>query len=122
RLITGGVEQLPRGLWHLPVRSGGPWPDGTTLAGLHGGSTLPAAAAIARADDGSFRVTDRWGTTRSRDAVVATCQSWLLTTQVDCDESLFSQDLWMALDRTRYMQSTKTFVMVDRPFWKDRDP
>ena len=28
----------------------------------------------------------------------------------------------MALDRTRYMQSSKTFVMVDRPFWKDRDP
>ena len=28
----------------------------------------------------------------------------------------------MALDRTRYMQSSKTFVMVDRPFWKERDP
>ena len=28
----------------------------------------------------------------------------------------------MALDRTRYMQSAKTFVMVDRPFWKDKDP
>ncbi len=28
----------------------------------------------------------------------------------------------MALDRTRYMQSSKTFVMVDRPFWNDRDP
>ncbi|MCB1638196.1 MAG: FAD-dependent oxidoreductase, partial [Thiothrix sp.] len=25
-------------------------------------------------------------------------------------------------DRTRYMQSSKTFVMVDRPFWKDKDP
>ena len=28
----------------------------------------------------------------------------------------------MALDRTRYMQSAKTFVMVDRAFWKDKDP
>ena len=28
----------------------------------------------------------------------------------------------MALDRTRYMQASKTFVMVDRPFWKDIDP
>lgn len=28
----------------------------------------------------------------------------------------------MALDRTRYMQAGKTFVMVDRPFWKDIDP
>jgi tryptophan 2-monooxygenase len=54
--------------------------------------------------------------------VLATCQGWLLTTQIELDESIFSQDLWMALDRTRYMQSSKTFVMVDRPFWKDIDP
>jgi len=122
RLIEGGVEQLPRGMWDLPVRSGSPWPEGTTLASLHGGATLPAASAIRRSPSGSFEVTDRWGTMRTHDAVVATCQSWLLTTEIDCDESLFSQDLWMALDRTRYMQSTKTFVMVDRPFWKDEDP
>ena len=38
------------------------------------------------------------------------------------DEAVFSHDLWMALDRTRYMQSSKTFVMVDRPFWRDTDP
>ena len=121
RLIEGGVEQLPRGLWDLPVRAGSPWPEGTTLASLHGGATLPAASAIRRHGD-RFEVADRWGTRRTHDAVVATCQSWLLTTEIDCDESLFSQDLWMALDRTRYMQSTKTFVMVDRPFWKDPDP
>jgi len=41
---------------------------------------------------------------------------------MNTDEHLFSQKLWMALDRTRYMQSAKTFVMVDRPFWKDKDP
>src|SRR3546814_10025508 len=52
---------------------------------------------------------------------ISTCQSWLLTTAIDCDEQLFAQPLWMALDRTRYMQSPKTFVMVDRPFWKDQD-
>ena len=55
-------------------------------------------------------------------AVLMTCQSWLLTTQIECEESLFSQKIWTALDRTRYMQSSKTFVMVDRPFWKDKDP
>ena len=54
--------------------------------------------------------------------MIVTCQSWLLTTAIDTEEALVSQKLWMALDRTRYMQSSKTFVMVDRPFWKDRDP
>ena len=122
RLVVGGAEQLPRGLWTLPVREGSPWPAGTTLASLHGGVTLPAAAAISREDDGSFAVRDRWDVVRRHDAVVATCQSWLLTTEVECDEDLFSQDLWMALDRTRYMQSTKTFVMVDEAFWNQVDP
>ena len=56
------------------------------------------------------------------DAVLVTCQTWLLTTHIEVEERLFSQKLWMALDRTRYMQSAKTFVMVDRPFWKDKDP
>ncbi|MGH3421856.1 MAG: flavin monoamine oxidase family protein, partial [Streptosporangiaceae bacterium] len=53
---------------------------------------------------------------------LVTCQGWLLTTQIECEESLFSQKLWTALDRTRYMQSSKTFVLVDRPFWRDKDP
>jgi len=121
-LMVDGVERLPRGLWELPVSERSPWPAGTTLASLHGGVPRPGVAAIRRADDGRFDVRDRWGTTRQHHAVVATCQSWLLTTQIDCEESLFSQDLWMALDRTRYMQSSKTFVMVDEPFWKKPDP
>ena len=122
RLIASGAEQLPRGLWTLPVSSRSPWPEGTTLESLHGGVPRPAVSAIGRHPGSSFSVRDRWGTTRTHDAVLATCQSWLLTTQIDCDESLFSQELWMALDRTRYMQSSKTFVMVDRPFWKDINP
>ena len=68
-----------------------------------------------------FAVTDRNGVTRDYPAVLVTTQSWLLTTSIDVDESLFSDEVWMALDRTRYMQSAKTFVMVDRPFWNDID-
>src|SRR5450756_15379 len=122
QLILGGVEQLPRGLWTLPVGERSPWPAGTTLASLHGGVPRPGVVAIRRGDGGTFSVRDRWGTSRAHDAVLATCHSWLLTTRIKCDESLFSQELWMALDRTRYMQACKTFVMVDRPFWKDIDP
>lgn len=121
-LIVGGAEQVPRGLWkHAPLGVMH-WPHGTTLADLHSGAPRAGVAAIGRDGTDHFAVTDVWGATRSYAAVVVTCQSWLLTTQIDCDESLFSQKLWMALDRTRYMQSSKTFVMVDRPFWKDKNP
>ena len=122
RLIVGGVEQVPRGIWRCPAPRPAYWPAGTSLAALHSGAPRPGVARIARDDDGLLAVTDAWGDTRRYPAVLVTCQSWLLTTQIDCEESLFSAKMWTALDRTRYMQSSKTFVMVDRPFWKDKDP
>ena len=122
RLMIEGVEQLPRRLWTLPVSGRSPWPAGTTLAGLHGQAPRPGVAGIHRGAGATLDLVDRWGARLSHDAALLTCQNWLLTTQIECDESLFSQALWTALDRTRYMQSSKTFVMVDRPFWNDIDP
>lgn len=120
--IVGGAEQLPRRLWEFPIERPVHHPAGTTVADLHPGrATRPGAASIAR-DGEQIEVVDQWGARESFDAVVATCQSWLLTTNIDVEESLFSNDMWMALDRTHYFQSSKTFVMVDRPFWRDIDP
>ncbi|MEE6170297.1 MULTISPECIES: flavin monoamine oxidase family protein [unclassified Mycolicibacterium] len=121
-LIVGGAEQVPRGLWTYAPQRLRHWPVGTTLAKLHGGVARSRVKSITRGGDGQLCVTDQWGVTRDYRAVLATCQSWLLTTEIDCDESLFSQKVWTALDRTRYMQSSKTFVLVDRPFWKDVNP
>jgi monoamine oxidase len=122
RFILGGVEQVPQGLWRRVPQRMVHWPAGTTLSALNGGATRPGARRLFRDAQGRLNITDRWGRTEAYDAVIATCQSWLLTTAIDTEERLFSQDIWMALDRTRYMQSSKTFVMVDRPFWKDKDP
>lgn len=122
QLIVGGAEQVPRGLWTRPVGEGGPWPARTTLESVNDGAPRGAVRALRRADEGRIRVIAADGTEEEFASVVVTCQSWLLTTSIDTEESLFSQDLWMALDRTRYMQSSKTFVMVDRPFWNDVDP
>ncbi len=121
RFIVGGVEQLARRLWRQAPDRLLHWPAGTTLEKLHDGAARPGVKRLKREADGTIALTDRWGVTRSYPAVLVTCQSWPLTTHMDCDESLFSQKLWMALDRTRYMQSSKTFVMVDRPFWKEKD-
>jgi monoamine oxidase len=122
RYIAGGVEQVPRGLWKLVSDRAVHWPKGISLEKLHAGAPRPGVTRIARSPAGHIAVTDRWGTTRYYDAALVACQSWLLTTQLNAEERLFSHKLWMALDRTRYMQSAKTFVMVDRPFWKDKDP
>ena len=122
RFFVGGVQQIPQQLWRHQPDKLAHWPAGTSLSTLNNGAPHSAARAISRADNGQFQVTDQWGSTETFDSVVTTCQSWLLTTAIKTEESLFSQKLWMALDRTRYMQSSKTFVMVDRPFWKDKDP
>ncbi|MBY6046194.1 flavin monoamine oxidase family protein [Vannielia litorea] len=122
RYFSGGVEQMPRRLWkHAPEHSTH-WPAGTTLAALNDGAPRAGARRLRRTSPEQITVTDAWGRAEAFDAVLVTCQTHLLTTMIDTEESLFAQDLWMALDRTRYMQSAKTFVMVDRPFWKDKDP
>ena len=119
--IVGGAERLPRGLWHATPACRH-WPAGTSLASLHAGVPRPGVAALARVGDARIRLTDAYGNGEDYPCVLATCQSWLLTTAIDTDEALFSQAHWMSLDRTSYMQSAKTFVMVDRPFWRDVDP
>ena len=122
RFVVGGVEQVPRGLWRRSPYRMVHWPKGTTLEKLHDGAPRPGVTRIERAYGDKIAVSDRWGHTRLFDACLVTVQSWLLTTYMQCEESLFSPKLWMALDRTRYMQSSKTFVMTDRPFWKEKDP
>ena len=71
---------------------------------------------------GGIRIKEKWSRTREYAAAVVTCQSWLLSSRIDTDESLFTADMWTAIEKSHYMLSSKTFVMVDRPFWRDVDP
>jgi tryptophan 2-monooxygenase len=120
RYIEGGAEDVLQKLWRLPVDC--EYWGRSSLSELNGGATRGRVAKIARDASGKIAVTDRWGHTDLYEAVLVTCQTHLLTTSIETDEALFDQKLWMALDRTRYMQAAKTFVMVDRPFWNDIDP
>lgn len=121
-LIVGGAEQLASGLWQHEPSELTYWPAGTSLQKLHHSAPRPGVTKICATADDRFEVVDRWGHTSTFDAVLVTGQSWLMTTSMGVEERLLPQPLWMALDRTRYMQSSKTFVMVDRPFWTDVDP
>ncbi len=121
RYMVGGVEQVLHKLWRHQPDSMVHWDQGTSLSALNGGATRPGVIRIAR-EGLSTVLTDQWGRCEEYSAVIVTCQTHLLTTAIDTQEDLFDQKLWMALDRTRYMQASKTFVMVDRPFWKDKNP
>ena len=46
----------------------------------------------------------------------------MLLNNITRDERLLPIDHWTAIERTHYMGSSKVFVLVDRPFWKDIDP
>lgn len=122
RLISGGAQRLPEALWQHAPSDLVHWPAGTSLASLHSGSPRGAVGKISRDSDGNLRVRERWGREASYPAVVTTCQSWLLSTRIHTEEALFPAELWTAMEKSHYMQSSKTFVMVDRPFWKDIDP
>lgn len=121
KVILGGCEQLPRRLWaHAPAQIAH-WPAGTTLAKLHDHTPRSGVARIAPGAGGRIAITDRYGNAADYAAAIVTCQVWLLSARIDCAESLFHHDMWMAMERSHYMQSSKTFVMVDRPFWRDKD-
>ncbi|WP_171058947.1 MULTISPECIES: NAD(P)/FAD-dependent oxidoreductase [unclassified Arthrobacter] len=122
RLIRGGAQRLPEALWQHAPSGMVHWPEGTSLSSLHAGSPRGAVGKISRDADGNLRIRERWGREATYAAVVATCQSWLLSTRIHTEEALFPAELWTAIERSHYMQSSKTFVMVDRPFWKDIDP
>ena len=83
----------------------------------------PGVIRIARADDGRIahhRPLGRHADLRRGRS--STCQTWLLSTRIHCEERLFPAKMWTAIEKTHYMQASKTFVMVDRPFWKTGDP
>jgi tryptophan 2-monooxygenase len=120
--IVGGSRQLPLRLWAREPDKLLHWPRGTSLRSLHGGTPRPAVTGLHRTAGNRITVTDATGDIRSYRAAVFTAQSWMLLAKISCDESLFPIDHWTAIERTHYMESSKLFVPVDRPFWRDTDP
>jgi monoamine oxidase len=122
RSIIGGCQQLPLRLWERAPERRAHWPAGTSLKSLHDGRPRPAVTHLHRTAPNNITVTDANGDVRTYRAAVFTAQGWMLLSTIECDEDLFPIDHWTAIERTHYMGSSKTFVIVDRPFWTDRDP
>ncbi len=123
RGIVGGSQQLPTRLWDTAVTDAAHWTAGTSVQALHeGGVPRPAVTELRRTGQSRFTVTDSSGCIETFPAVVYTAQSWMLLNNIKTDERLLPTDHWTAIERTHYMGSSKVFVLVDRPFWKDIDP
>ncbi|MBM9509719.1 flavin monoamine oxidase family protein [Actinacidiphila acididurans] len=122
RGIVGGSQQLPLRLWEREPDKLVHWPRGTSLRSLHEGRHRPAVTGLHRTAGDRITVTDATGDIRTYRAAVFTAQSWMLLSKIACDDSLFPIDHWTAIERTHYMASSKLFVPVDRPFWRDTDP
>ncbi|MBB6172967.1 tryptophan 2-monooxygenase [Nocardiopsis mwathae] len=125
--IVGGCQQLPQRLWEDAPAKLVHWPTGTSLSSLHDGRPRPAVTGLRRTaapggGPGNITVTDASGSIRTYPAAVFTAQSWMLLSKIECDEGLLPIDHWTAIERTHYMESSKLFVPVDRPFWRDVDP
>ncbi|MFE7792089.1 flavin monoamine oxidase family protein [Streptomyces sp. NPDC057460] len=120
RGIVGGSQQLPLRLWEREPQKIVHWPLGTSLSSLHDGEPRPAVTRLHRTAGNRITVTDATGDIRTFRAAIFTGQSWLLLSKIDCDDALFPIDHWTAMERTHYMESSKLFVPVDRPFWLDK--
>ncbi|MGW7518258.1 flavin monoamine oxidase family protein [Streptomyces sp. NPDC054796] len=120
RGIVGGSQQLPLRLWERAPEKITHWAQGTSLASLHrAGAPRPAVTRLHRTAGNRITVTDAEGDIRTYRAAVFTAQSWMLLSKIACDDALLPIDHWTAVERTHYMESSKLFVPVDRPFWLD---
>ncbi|CAF0798338.1 unnamed protein product [Adineta ricciae] len=121
--IVGGCQQLPVRLWKQSPKNMTHWPAGTTLQSLHAnGQSKKAVTHLHRIDANKIVVTDADGSSHTYSAVVFTAHKWTLLNQIKSDHTLLPVDQWIAIERTHYMGSTRLCVLVDRPFWKDKDP
>lgn len=120
RGIVEGSQQLPLRLWDREPAKIVHWAQGTSLSSLHGGEPRPAVTRLHRTAGNRITVTDASGDIRTYTAAIFTAQSWMLLSKIACDDSLFPIDHWTAMERTHYMESSKLFVPVDRPFWLDK--
>jgi lysine 2-monooxygenase len=124
RSIVGGCQQLPERLWARAPDPGemAHWPEGTTLRELNGGAPRPAVVEMNRTAPANVTVFDAGGSIRTYPAAVFTAQNWLLLNRIRSHVDLLPPLVWTAMERTHYMEASKTFVLVDRPFWRDVDP
>ncbi len=121
RLVVGGSQQLPQRLWSHTPDDLVHWPAGTSLETLHRGGPRGGVARIERTARG-ITVHDRNGTARAFPVAVFTPHKRTLVTNIRCDQALLPTPVWTAVERSHYMGSSKLFVLVDRPFWRERDP
>jgi tryptophan 2-monooxygenase len=123
RGIDGGSQQLPERFWDTPVDGAAHWPAGCSVRSLHEGQTpRPGVVAIRRTHPDTITITDASGRVDTFPAAVFTAHGWMLLNTIRADDRLLPPDHWTAIERTHYMGSSKVFVLVDRPFWKDVDP
>ncbi|MGW8375888.1 NAD(P)/FAD-dependent oxidoreductase [Streptomyces sp. ODS28] len=123
RSVVGGSQQLPLRMWERAPEKITYWAQGTSLADLHvDGAPRGAVTRLHRTAGNRITVTDADGDIRTYKAAVFTAQSWMLLSKIECDDALLPIDHWTAVERTHYMESSKLFVPVDRPFWLDKDP
>ncbi|MBT2459430.1 NAD(P)/FAD-dependent oxidoreductase [Streptomyces sp. ISL-86] len=120
RGIVGGSQQLPLRLWEREPEKIIHWAQGTSLSSLHEGAPRPAVTRLHRTAGNRITVTDASGDIRTYRAAIFTAQSWMLLSKIACDDTLFPIDHWTAIERTHYMESSKLFIPVDRPFWLDK--
>jgi len=119
--IVGGAQKVPSGLWTHEPENLVHWPAGTSLASLNSGVPRPSVTKMRRRGDG-IAIEDSSGTRLEFPATVFTPHVWTLLSQIDCAPELLSTQEWTAVERTHYMNSSKLFVLTDRPFWRDTDP
>lgn len=122
RLIKGGVDQIPMNFWTRSPHCVH-WGE-TSVQQLNNGQPLPAVREISTPTDPKAKVsiTDNNGNTEQYDALLISCSLRALEMDIKINRSMFSDEVWAAIQNTHMICSGKVFVRTKTAFWKDQNP
>lgn len=122
RLIKGGADQIPFGLWS-DARNCIHWGQ-MSVSRLNQGQPRPAVKEIYVPTDPSKKVlvTDTKGEVRPYEVVLISCSLRALEMDIKINRSAFSDDVWAAMQNIHMINSSKVFARTRTAFWKHQNP
>lgn len=122
RLIKGGADQIPSGLWSDACKCFH-W-GSMSVSRLNQGRPRPPVKEIYVPTDPAQKVvvTEINGDAQSYDAVLISCSLRALEMDIKLNRSAFSDDVWTAIQNIHMINSSKVFVRTRSAFWTHLEP
>jgi tryptophan 2-monooxygenase len=119
-----GIQSLANSFWSCPAQTACGVRTLRELQAKSGEEPAPRPAVVAirpATRGGRVEVTDASGATETYPAAILSCTTRAAEMGISIDDTLFSRDVWRALRRIHYVDSTRILCRSSAKFWQGGD-